>query len=410
MDQKFISGKTKKALIWMSLANEPFVILYSILPFILRKDLHASLLQLSIFASLRPLLSIFSFYWSANLTHEKYRLRSNLISAWLLARVPFLAIFWIQNTWFILFCSACYELLNRSGNPALMEILKTNLQKDPRERIYNFCFVLSFLESILLGLIITSILTDNLFHWHSLFGIAACLSLTSLFAQSQIPLKTNFLPPNRVRKKVFEKILTPWKDAFTLLKQQPNFLRFQLGFMLGGIGLMLAAPGLACFLVDSLFLSHGKITMGRSILMGIGVILSSYFWRRMITSQKTDQVLTNVLIGFFLYLLALYFSKLYLPFFYVAFLLYGTAQAGSHLLWNLSGPIFSGAEDSSQFSRVNILMVGLRGSIAPACGGILCKALGPEFVILISSLICLAGASFIALTRQKADLEVSISK
>jgi hypothetical protein len=56
-----VGEKTKKALLWMSLSNEPFVVLYAILPFILRKDLNASLVQLSILASLRPVLSIFSF-------------------------------------------------------------------------------------------------------------------------------------------------------------------------------------------------------------------------------------------------------------------------------------------------------------------------------------------------------------
>src|SRR5438105_8768386 len=86
--------KTKKAFLWMALANEPFIVLYALLPFIIRKDLGASIFQLSILASLRPVLSIFSFYWSAHLTKQKNFLRSNLISDWFLARVPFLFIRW----------------------------------------------------------------------------------------------------------------------------------------------------------------------------------------------------------------------------------------------------------------------------------------------------------------------------
>lgn len=52
-----VGSKTIRALLWMSISNEPFVVLYAILPFIMRKDLAASLLQLSILASLRPVLS-----------------------------------------------------------------------------------------------------------------------------------------------------------------------------------------------------------------------------------------------------------------------------------------------------------------------------------------------------------------
>jgi predicted MFS family arabinose efflux permease len=133
--------------------------------------------------------------------------------------------------------------------------------------------------------------------------------------------------------------------------------------------------------------------------MGLGVAISSYSCKKMIAQEKTDLLLRNVLIGFSLYLLLLYFSKLSLFFFYFSFILYGLSQAGSHLLWNLSGPIFSGQEESSQFSRVNILMVGLRGSITPAMGGILCKLMGPSFVILCGILICLSGAFYVILTK-----------
>jgi hypothetical protein len=68
--------QTRRALLWMNLSHEPFVVLYTLLPFIIRKDLHASLLQISILTALRPVLPLFSFYWSANLSRQRHRLRS----------------------------------------------------------------------------------------------------------------------------------------------------------------------------------------------------------------------------------------------------------------------------------------------------------------------------------------------
>lgn len=385
----------------MSLSNEPFVVLYAILPFIIRKDLGASLIQLSILASLRPLLSIFSFYWSANLTRQRHQLRSNLIGAWLLARLPFLLVPWINNAWYIIFCCSIYEFLNRSGNPALMELLKINMQKDSREKFYNLCFILSFLESILLGFIITGLLNKNMIPWPMLLGIAALISLSSIFPQAQVPLPFSPNTSVVVRQRLSEKIITPWKDAVTLLKLKPDFFRFQCGFMLGGIGLMIAAPSLSLFCIDFLCLSHSEITFGRSVLMGVGVIISSHLWRKMISNHKTEQLLTNILIGFSLYLFCLYLAGINLLFFYFSFILYGLAQAGSHLLWNLSGPLFAGEDDSSQFSRVNILMVGLRGSTAPALGGLLCSYFGPGPIILLGSVICFSGACYTLLSKTK---------
>ena len=82
--------KTRLALLGMNLASEPLISLYTFLPFILCKDLGVSTFQLSLFLTLRPVLSVFSFYWSAYLKEGRGKLVSNLIWACLLAYLPFL--------------------------------------------------------------------------------------------------------------------------------------------------------------------------------------------------------------------------------------------------------------------------------------------------------------------------------
>lgn len=383
--------KTKKALLWMNLSHEPFVVLYTLLPFIIRKDLQASLLQISILTALRPVLPLFSFYWSANLTRQRHRLRSNLISAWVFARIPFLFIPWIHSIWYLILCCAVYEFFNKSGIPALIEILKINIPKEIREKTYTFYFVLSFIESILLGLIMGGLLDLHPQAWQFLCCLTALVGLSSLFFQLkvQVPFTP---PPEKEVRPIKTRILQPWKDAFLLLKQRPDFARFQQGFMMGGFGLMLIAPGLSIFYVDILKLSHSQVMTGRSILMGIGVVLSSYFWKKSLSSKSISSLTTKILIGFGLFPLALLLAQLHMQWFYLAFIFYGIAQAGSHLLWNLSGTLFSKEEDSSQFSRVNILMVGLRGMIAPALGGLLCQFLGPIAMLFFGSCLCFLGA------------------
>jgi len=54
------SFSTRFAFIWMQIATEPFVAFYTLLLFILRKDLHATALQISVLATLRPVLSVLS--------------------------------------------------------------------------------------------------------------------------------------------------------------------------------------------------------------------------------------------------------------------------------------------------------------------------------------------------------------
>ncbi len=393
--------KTRKALLWMNLSHEPFVVLYALLPFILRKDLNASLLQISILTALRPVLPIFSFYWSANLTHRKHQLRSNLIGAWVFARIPFLFIPWIDQVWYVIFCCGVYEFFNKSGIPALIEILKINIPKEARETTYTFYFVLSFIESILLGFFIGGLLDLYPKAWRLLCCLTAIVGLSSLFLQMKVPIPTPPLSPSPstpLKKQIFK----PWKDAYLLMKKRPDFAKFQYGFMMGGFGLMFIAPSLSIFYVDKLQLAHSQLITGRSILMGVGIVLSSYFWRRALADRSIPDLTLRILLGFALFPFVLLLATWHIYWFYLAFILYGIAQAGSHLLWNLSGTLFAQKEeDSSQFSRVNILMLGLRGIIAPALGGLLCQWTGPMFVLSLGALCCVSGAWYMRLHSRK---------
>lgn len=398
-EEKNLQEKTKKTLLWMHLSHEPFVVLYALLPFIFRKDLNASLLQISILSALRPILPVFSFYWSAHLTNRKHLLRANLIGAWALARLPFLFIPWIENVWYLIASCAVYEFFNKSGLPALIEILKLNIPSGAREKAYTLTFVLSFLESILLGLIMAKLLDSHAAAWQILCGLTALLGLSSIFFQFKIPIPRIEKTPSLQKKTFKEALITPWKETFALLIKHPDFARFQYGFMIGGFSLMLIAPSLSVLCADSLRLTHSDMIIGRSILMGAGIVLSSYWWKNHLVRERVPQITQLILGGFALYLLLLSLSTVYIGWFYLAFTLYGIAQAGSHLLWNLSGTLFSEENDSSPFSRLNILLLGIRGAIAPALGGLLCSLLGPVWVIFLGSLLCFSGIFYIHFTE-----------
>ena len=379
----------------MHLSHEPFVVLYAIIPFILRKDLHASLLQISILTTLRPILPVFSFYWSAYLTVRQISLRTNLIGAWAFARIPFLFVPWMENAWYLIFCCGVYELFNRSGLPALMEILKINIPKETREKSFTLSFVLSFAESILLGFLMGKFLDRHSAYWPYLCGAAALIGLTSIIFQLRVPIPRQSILPIDGKKNSFrQSAIQPWKDALNLLQKERDFAHFQYGFMIGGISLMLVAPSLSIYYVDQLHLNHSDVVTGRSILMGFGIISSSFIWRRFLARQNVPSLVRWILTGFSLYLFSMILSSIHIFWFYASCFCYGIAQAGSHLLWNLSGMLFSGSEDSSPYTRVNILMVGIRGAIAPAMGGLLCDYFGPIPVLMIGGAICLSGVGY----------------
>ena len=400
-DSKSRSLYTRLALIWMHLANEPLAALFTIMLFILKKDLAATTLQISVFAALQPAISVFSFYWGSNLLRQRSKLLSNLIGAWVLARLPFLCFPFVENVWFLIFAAGIYQLFFRAGTPAMMEILKLNMEKKPRENLYSLVYVLSFIESIFLGLFIGKALDLHGGAWKILFFVSALLSISSIFIQMRIPM-----PPLKQDQNILpitaNRVIQPIKDSIHLMRSRPDFAQFQWGFMIGGFGSMLIKPATIIYYADVLSINYGNLTIARYIWMGFGVVCSSFLWKQGLGMNSINRLTSIVILGFGLFPFILLLANYGLFWINIAFLFYGIAQAGSHLIWNLSGTLFAINEDSSKFSATNILMVGLRGIIAPLLGGLLCDSFGPIPVLILGVCICLWGAYFMMRKKSPA--------
>lgn len=155
---------------------------------------------------------------------------------------------------------------------------------------------------------------------------------------------------------------------------------------------MMAVPAITIFTSDVLSATHANVTVARTICMAIGVVISTPFWHRAMSSVNVSKVLGFVAIGFVCYLFSMLMAEVAFGYYFVALLIYGVAQAGSHLLWNLSGPLFARDEDSSQFTMVSILTVGLRGLIAPQLGSLLCMGVGASNALIVGALVIGFGA------------------
>ena len=390
------SRKTKWALFLTGLLNEPLVGLIAILPFILRKDLHASAFQISIFNMLKPAVALLSFYWGAMLWRNKSSLRSNWIVSKILAGLPFLIFPFVQNIWFFIIGAALFHFFQRGGMPAQMEILKQNVPSGERERFFSWSSVFNFLGGVLIGGPLSFWINGQ--DWKMFFLISAAFGLLALIVQARVPIDSSKEVPSKKNP-----LITPWKDSWNLLRQRSDFARFQMGFMMGGIGLMLIMPALVLYSADDLAISHVDMTMSRFIWMGLGFVIAAPFWRKKIAFQGIYRLTAIVCLLFALSALCWILAGLGLVWFFIAFFFYGVAQAGSYLIWHLSGPLFAGTGDSSLFSTVNILTVGLRGLIVPFMASLLCDWIGPLPVIAMGLMWCLAGAIY--LFAQKQEME-----
>ncbi|HAB99360.1 MAG TPA: MFS transporter, partial [Parachlamydiales bacterium] len=268
--------------------------------------------------------------------------------------------------------------------PSWVEILKRNMPKT-RDRIFSISSALGYIEGVGLSLAVGGLLDLESGLWKICFFVAALIGLSALWVQSKIPVDD--VPV--VEKVSFkEKIIRPWRDSWRLMHSRPDFARFQWGFMLCGFGIMLIQPALPIFAVDDLHIGYLEMAVALSIAKGLGFALSSPFWSKWMNKVPIERLASWVflLVGLFPFFLALsLWSGWWL---YGAYFLYGIGQGGSHLVWNMSGPIFAGKEDSSRYTGVNVVLAGIRGAVGPSLGGLLAVSFGPAVVLVIGALFC----------------------
>ncbi|MBI5346090.1 MAG: MFS transporter [Chlamydiae bacterium] len=389
--------KTGLALLTSAILKEPLFSLYGLIAFIMRKDLAATTLELSILTMLRPMVSILSYYWSSFVANRSDRLKPNFLWAGFLSYLPFLFLFWINSSWYVIFAVTIYIMFHRAGAPAWTEVLKLNMSKEGREKIFSWSSAVGYLVGVCLALIFGATLEKNPSSWKLLFFVSAILGMINVLVLSKVPIRLEKKSEEVFEKKPFkENLLKPWIDSFYLMKNKPEFAKFQWGYMINGVGLMIIQPVLPIFCVDYLKLSHSEYAIAYLICRGLGFIISSPIWGKMMGKISIMKFSINIFVITVLFMVSLILASFHVVWLYLGFCLYGITQGGNHLLWNLSGIFFAENEDSSRYSSVSVVSVSLRGSVVPPIGGLLTSFMHPLGIFALGAGFCFYSVFFLA--------------
>ena len=399
--------------LWSNLLNEPLFTLYTgFLSVILYKDLGASTFVIALLMTLKPVVTILSFYWSARL-HPR-RLKANALWAGFWMRVPFLACPWVDEVWYVVAAAANYMLFYRAGMPAWLEILKRNMREGKRERSFSLSSGMAYAEGVVLSLAIGGLLDRDPSLWKYLFFGSALMGLVGLALLGRVEISDVALPAEAPQGGTLpwkERLVRPWRDSWQLMRERPDFSLFHWGFMLAGFGLMLIQPTLPLFMVDWLKVSYLEVAAAVSIAKGLGFSLSAPLWSRWFERASIFRVSSAVFFAFGLFPLLLVLSSWQgLWWLYIAYFFYGWAQGGSHLVWNMSGPYFAGKEESVRYTGVGIMLAGLRGAVGPGLGGALTGLFGPLQVLGLGGLFFICSGVWFFKKRTSQFAKVGLQK
>jgi MFS family permease len=400
--------RTKWAYVATRVLDTPFWALYNLLPVILYKDLHISPMQIAIMIALKPLVSLLSMYWSSAINKRQDLIIYNIILARVLGYIPFFFFPFVNNPWFFIFAFGFYMMLAIGIVPAWMEILKLNIPNRSRERVFSYTQACGYMGGGLLPFVLGWILDDYFQAWRWLFPSVAFLGLVAIFFQRGIlipPLNhsTSEIRPKKNSFNLREYLLKPWKSAWWLINSRDDFRYFQIGSMILGCGLMIIQPALPVFFVEILNLSYTELSVAITLCKGLGFVAASPFWSHWIHRVDLYRLSAWIAILGCLFPICLLLIKWNLALLYIGYLIYGCMQAGNELVWNMSGPIFAKNEDSSVYSSVNIVTIGLRGCFIPLLGSFFCSNFGSSFILFLSGFLFLSAATCLISYSRKLD-------
>jgi MFS family permease len=129
-------------------------------------------------------------------------------------------------------------------------------------------------------------------------------------------------------------------------------------------------------------------------------------WARWFERVSIIQVSSLVFFFFGLFPALLALSGFGFWWLYVAYLCYGIGQGGSHLVWNMAGPVFAGKEPSLRYTGTGVMLAGLRGAVGPGLGGVLSVLWGPIQVLCVGSILCLSSGFWFLRKSVKSSLIV----
>ena len=397
VSKKLFSNSTAKAFILSHVLSCPFWGIFNILPILLCKELHASPFQITTVIALKPLSALFSAYWSSAVFGKKEHLVKNLFWACLLKFSPFLLIPFFSNPWFLIICFGLHMCLLRGIIPSWMELLKLHLPPSSRGKVCAAGSTVNYLGNALFPFLFGFLLDHFVVAWKWLFPATSLLAMCSLWFIHRMSSLVSISPlasPSE-QKKIKDHLYKPWKTARQIITRRPDFFRFQIGFFLGGAGLMTIHAALPNYFVDILNLSYTKICLAICFCKGIGFAFSSPIWVKVLNRFNIFSFCARVPLFAACFPILLILAQFNLFFVFIAYFCYGVMQGGSELGWKMSGPTFAQEDDSSPYSSINVLAVGIRGGIFPYFGAFLLLYGGLYIVLAIGGLFCLAGSFYL---------------
>jgi predicted MFS family arabinose efflux permease len=366
--------------------ESPLEVLFTLLIFILNKNLEVLPLQLTLVATIKPVSSLFSFYISSIIFDNPHRMRTYLFMNILVGTLPCLLFPFTDNVWFYIASYALFLITHRAASPAWMEVLKNNTDSLTIAKTVSYANSIFYFMSIVLAPAICLLMDEVPQIWRYIFlslGLLKMINMTLLLVikpEMKIQIKKPFIEP--------------LKRGWLLLKEKPSFSHYLFLYCIGGMGIIGTQSILPIYFKDNLNLSYVELGLAFSCFKGLSFLLASPSWVKYTQNHSLYRLNSVANLFTVLYFVLILLAGFNTNLLYLAYTSYGIMLAGCELSKEVSGPQFSGTKDSTIYSSLNLALGGIRGCIFPVLGSLIYSYTGPTVVFTIAATLCLIGSAY----------------
>jgi MFS family permease len=181
-----------------------------------------------------------------------------------------------------------------------------------------------------------------------------------------------------------------WRDTARVLREDPAFRTYELGFMLYGFGLNMSMCVLILFSEGVLGVSYDDWTTAAGLANPLAYLLTVALLGRLVDRLGVVRLTTGAfaLLTLYFLLLPLVSSLLGLVLTYV---LFGVSMAGVNLGWNLGPLHFAPPQRSHLYMSVHVALVAFRSTLAPLAGFWVYDLASADATFLCSAALVAAG-------------------
>jgi len=288
--------------------------------------------------------------------------------------------------WWLLFAGLLIAVnLDAVYTPHRNAMIRANYALIARGRIFGMIQLVSMVASVV-GAMAAGRVLDLDPRWaRVVFPVGAAIAIDGYALMPRIrwrydgPVK---LPVERGMELVRQSMREAVAASVRTLKQDPDFRRFELGFMLYGIGLLAATPLFVTHFAK-VFTTEEWATADRLVLPLTQLVLIGLVGRLSdrIGIVKVAGLSFALLVPFFL-LMAAVSTPWQLC---AANVLFGMCMAGVNVSWSLGPLYFAPRGQAHHYSAVHMACVGVRSVIGPVLGYLVFLALSFEAALAMAA-------------------------